>query len=363
MASYLSGIDTTIHPEDEMLVRTLPGYANPELARAVYLRQGHEIDSTVQSILDWSQSGHRKHAANVLDFACGYGRATRFLVSQVNPSNVWVSDIDAGAVEFQKKQFGVNGFVSCHDPRDLLCEVRFDFICVASLFTHLPRPRFEDWLERLFELLRPKGLLAFSVHDAVLAGGRTMPVDGFMFVAESESRTLAKEEYGSTYVSEAYVAGAIRRVAAKDWHYRRLPLALCGSHDLYLLSRDPDEDFHTLSYVQPPVGYIELFSLSPGGDLRLAGWAADHDPNHRIRDLSLSVGGIVLANITPRIERHDVVRAFGKSHLLLSGWDVSVAGIDRDKQSSEVVEVLLTSTTGKSTVLHSSLLCDAALPE
>ena len=362
MASYLTGVDTTVHPEDEMLLNAMAGIPNKGLARAVYFRQGHEINSTLQELLDWACAGDKRNA-KVLEFACGYGRATRFLVAQVNPRNVWASDIYAGAVEFQRKQFGVNGFVSCHEPSELACDETFDLIFVASLFTHLPRHRFEQWLARLFQMLSPRGVLAFSVHDETLVAGRAMPEDGYLFVKASESRSLDLDEYGSTYVTEGYMSGAIARVigAGAHWHYKRLPLALCGAHDMYLVARDPTQDFSTLVHVQPPVGYVERFGVTPGGALTVAGWAAEHDLTERVENISVSVDGRVRATARPDIDRPDVVQVLGKASFLRSGWLVSLRNLPPSRHGSKAVEVTVTSSSGRSAILHSSALSDAAM--
>ena len=361
MSTYLTGIDTTIHPEDEMLLNAVSGLTNVGLAKAVYFRQGYEINSTLQTILDWS-AGSKKSEAKVLDFACGYGRATRFLVAQVSPRNVWVSDIYEEAVKFQIEQFGVNGFVSCYEPAELRCEEKFDLIFVTSLFTHLPQARFEQWIHRLYNLLLPEGVLAFSVHDQALAGGRIIPSDGFLFVPESESRSLDENEYGSTYVTEQYVASVVRKITSPTHNFKRLPLALCGSHDIYLISRNAQQDFSTLAYTQPPVGYVDWFSLSAEGVFRIGGWAGEHDSKFAISNISVSINQKVVANLKPSFERADVVRALGIEHFSVSGWDFSMPGIDKKRQGSDTVEVVLTSTTGKTAILHSSLMSDAALP-
>jgi 2-polyprenyl-3-methyl-5-hydroxy-6-metoxy-1,4-benzoquinol methylase len=361
MTTYLRGIDTAIHPEDEMLLNAVKALPSVGLAQSIYFRQGFEINATLQSILEWA-AGPRKMAAQILDFACGYGRSTRFLVAEVPPENVWVSDIYEGAVEFQKQQFGVNGFVSRYEPNEVVCDERFDLIFVASLFTHLPRHRFEQWLNRLFQLLKAKGVLAFSVHDSALAAGRAMSSDGFRFVPESESRSLDLQEYGATYVTEQYVAGEIERALGAQYSYKRLPLALCGSHDVYLVSKDPYEDFSTFLFVNPPVGYVDWFSLSKQGLFRIGGWAAEHDPNHHVQSITVSIDGGLIASFKPTFERGDVAKALGSEHAKLSGWDFWKDGYSREADGDKIVEVVLTSTTGRSTILHSSRLGDASPP-
>ena len=106
MGTILSNIDTSIHPQDEMFFGESK---NSGLARAAYFKEGAEINATIQQLID-CKFGDRKKDIKFLDFACGYGRSTRFLVHNLPPDNVWVSDIYSGAVKFQTDNFGVHGF-------------------------------------------------------------------------------------------------------------------------------------------------------------------------------------------------------------------------------------------------------------
>ena len=81
-----------------------------------------------------------------LDFASGHGRLTRFVVQVLDANRVWISDIKPGAVDYQKTQFGVHGFVSTSLPEDILVDQAFDCIFVGSLFSHLTNETFARWL-------------------------------------------------------------------------------------------------------------------------------------------------------------------------------------------------------------------------
>ena len=65
---------------------------------------------------------------------------------------------------------------------------------------------FSHWLQNLYNLLTPNGILIFSVHDECLrAPGAEMPAKGILFSPNSEIQSLDKEEYGTTYVTERFV--------------------------------------------------------------------------------------------------------------------------------------------------------------
>jgi hypothetical protein len=71
-----------------------------------------------------------------LDFAAGYGRVTRWLVSAYG--TVTVAEIEQDMIDFHTREFGVQEFVSSTDPRMLFLHDQDYDIFVFSLFTHLP---------------------------------------------------------------------------------------------------------------------------------------------------------------------------------------------------------------------------------
>ena len=70
----------------------------------------------------------------------------RLLPALVPPAQTWASDIQAPAVAFVERSFGVQGLLSSADPEQFAPAQRFDVIWVASLFSHLPQPLFQAWL-------------------------------------------------------------------------------------------------------------------------------------------------------------------------------------------------------------------------
>lgn len=356
MSSFLSNVNTQIDPADEMFLYAMDGLKNRALARSVYFRQGAEINNTVQQLLNWRFS-LGKEDVKFLDFACGYGRSTRFLITAIPPKNVWVSDIYGDAVSFQKRYFGVNGFNSFHDPRDLSCDLKFDMIFVASLFTHMPAERFREWLNKLFELLEPRGILAFSVHDETLAAGQRIPDPGILFVRQSESKTLSKNEYGSSYVTEAFVRSTIEAAGRSGWRYKRLIRALCGEQDVYVISRDGEETFAGFAYRQPPVGYVDWFKISPQGELRIGGWAGEPNDGVELDAVQVRIDGRLVMSRKPDMPREDVVKVLGNNNFAFSGWECLHAMGQQPEQNLEVlVEVTAVSQSGLSTMLHVSPL-------
>ena len=102
-----------------------------------YLMSGKATIEELRPIVNAVFGGFDQIGA-FLEFACGHGRLTRFLVQEMPASRIFVSDIYQDAVEFQKEQFGVNGKVSVSEPEKYPLDQTYDCILVASLFSHLP---------------------------------------------------------------------------------------------------------------------------------------------------------------------------------------------------------------------------------
>lgn len=356
----LDGVDATIHPADEMFLNARRELGSATRARASYFRQGHEIAASAQALAAWLAARNRR-PPQVLEFACGFGRATRFLVRQVGAGHLRVADIHGEAVHFQRATFGVQGFVSAYEPAQVACAERFDLIFVASLFTHLPAPRFQAWLARLYGWLAPGGVLAFSTHDMAHIAAQ-LPRHGLQagdifFAPRSESARLDKAEYGAAYVTDAFVADAIVRATGGGRPFRRIPRALCGFQDLWLLGKDPTEDFASFEHRGPPLGCVDGFALEPDGTFRIAGWAGEPNPGECVRSVGISIGGVEVATVMPHGARPDVARAVG-SHLLHSGWELRVPGIDRRAQGALPIAVVAHSSTARDALLHTGTLAE-----
>jgi SAM-dependent methyltransferase len=326
-------LDLAVDARDEMLeflVVMLLG--DRERALYTYFQSGLSIAGAMTQVLRW-RFGDLARVGKVLDFASGYGRVTRFLLRDLPAERVWVSDVYAGGVRFQQERFGVHGIVSTVEPEELACAERFDAILVTSLFTHLPEQRFVAWLRRLMGLLAPGGILAFSVHDQeMLAPGLAMPAAGILFQELSESGSLATHDYGSSWVSEAFVRGAVARAAgaagatgmaagtggvAASVH--RLPKGLCNFQDLYLVVPEPDADFGTLGFRYDPYLFVERCVLADGDRLDLSGWACVLGCG-RLREVEVVVDDQLLATLPITDPRHDVADRLGDERFLLSGW-------------------------------------------
>jgi hypothetical protein len=234
-------------------------------ARMNYYKQGSDLARTIMQIANWRFPG-KTHKIKMMEFACGYGRNVRHIVNCFPPKNVFVSDIYADAVKFNIEQFGVRGRVSVHNPSDLEW---------PSLFSHLPESTFSGWIAALHGRLSEDGILVFSVHDEhLLPPDIPLPDSGIFFRAQSESATLDKNEYGDSYVSEAFVREQIQKVTGRAT-YSRTKRGFWNHQDFYIISKNPNVDVASFRYDHGVVGNLEKIELAHGRSLRITGWAKD----------------------------------------------------------------------------------------
>jgi SAM-dependent methyltransferase len=230
------GINSIISSDDDIFrfFAKHPSSINPIRD---YLADGWRTLTELYTVLD--DTGHPlRKCQSFLEFACGHGRFTRHLVKQISPHALHVSDVVPGSVDFLQKQMNVGGFYSTSSPSALKPPRTYEVIFVLSLFSHLPESTWETWLQTLYTMLEPGGVLIFSTHGEKAADnlGAQWPDSGFLFIPASESTALPGEEYGSTFTTGEYVR-KVAQTVAPEAQLRAYPGHFWGMQDGYALQR------------------------------------------------------------------------------------------------------------------------------
>lgn len=339
----VDAIDTTIHPNDEMLQPAGdPDQQDLDHFLIHYFRAGLSMRSTVEQIVRWRFGGF-DGVGSLLDFASGYGRLTRFLLPKLGGKRITVADINPEAVEFQAQQFGVEGLLSFTNPSDFVCEKRFDMIFVASLFTHLPEQTFGAWLERLSSFLNRGGVFVFSVH-----GGQTFSWTGraeadghFVYDPSPQSGHLDVADYGNTYASDDFL-----REVIGDRSFIRLRRGLMNFQDLCIVVPESNNDFSGLDYDSGADGRLDIVSIANDGTVQLAGWAASrHAP---VEGVEIIAGKTRLGAVAPMAQRADVEAFYREPAYLRSGWEFSIKPSDHTVSFDEILMIRAVTRSGRS---------------
>lgn len=313
-------LDTAIHAGDQMLLHSLHHHGEANASFAQYFNVGLQQYNAAWQVLH-ALFPTDLERIQVLDFACGYGRLLRFLSLALPRAHLHASEIQADALAHVRQRYQVQTITSGPRPEDFQPGRRFDAIWVASLFSHLPESLFEAWLRRLLEGLAPDGVLCFSVHGACLVPeGHAMPASGLLFFPQSENAGLDASLYGTTYVSDAWMADVIGRVCGADRPWFRLPRGLAHEQDLYVVAAHAGRDLSALAgFRRGPWGWADERRLDDSGDLHLHGWAASLD------DGALPVVEVTVDDVVHRVPtglpREDVATVLGDPRLARSGWE------------------------------------------
>lgn len=360
------GVNLDISSADEMLLffQYAQGY-RLEQAVSMYLESGRRIWSALRQVVTW-RFGSAAWGGNLLDFASGYGRVTRHIVADVPKEKVWISDIYPEGVAFQEREFGVHGLVSTTDPDQFSCAVGFDCILVSSLFTHLPEARFLGWLHRLGSLLRPGGLLLFSVHDMSLRLRQGQPGSprGIDFERISESGSLDTQEYGSTWVSEDFVRSAVTQTVGA-FPVLRIPRGLASFQDLYAVVKDdtldPSTVFAGFKVEREPDGFLEHASLAGRRSLRLSAWLADRVTGQPPREVRVRIDGALVAASRELQPRPQIGQMFAHDPMEVAGWQTTIEIPEGVRLESARLSIHPVSTEGEELVLYSGSVAEACL--
>lgn len=312
-----------LNANDQMLHHCLDHFGNINFSLSHYLAVATQQYRAVEKIKQ-ALFSEKSQEIKLLDFACGYGRLQRLMSLQVDPELLWASDINHSALAYVVNSFGVNGIDSYPEPERFLTSEKFDVIWVASLFSHLPRHLFEAWLKRLASCLTPAGVLCFSVHDECLLPDSISLADtGLYFIEQSEDSSLDVEIYGTTYVSENFIANAISQLDASAYHYHRIPKGLANEQDLYVVARHQMRDLSAIKNIRYGAwGFVDKVIAEPDGQLYLYGWAASIDDG-AIDHIEVKLNKQI-HTCHAKLLRQDVVDVLKDARLLYSGWDISL---------------------------------------
>ncbi len=359
----VGGARLSVHAADDMMNHFLWNYGEGggwqlEQALAAYFRSGLLIWEQQRRILNW-RFGDLDRLGGVLDFASGYGRATRFMIHDLGGERVWAAEIDPEAVRFQEEILGAQGLLSTPVPEDLECPRRFDAVVVSSLFTHLPEATFRRWLTRLWSLVSPGGLLAFSVHgEHLLPPGAALSERGIHFIPQSESRLLETDLYGSTWVNEAFVRETLA-AAAPGASAALFPRGLAHFQDLWIVVDEPAVDFSGLDLRPPLEGFIESCRFEPP-NLLVVGWAADRHSGRSPSEVQLFAGDRQLASTRELIPRPEVRELFPTENTQAVGFELHAPWPQDLSRTETILTVRAIDAAGRPSTLLSAP-CESAL--
>jgi SAM-dependent methyltransferase len=169
----------------------------------------------------------------VLDFGCGCGRSAPHMMEWLkarNPAGEFHGcDVDAEAVAWCAGHLAP-GIFRRNQPAPPLPypDHAFDLVYCISVFTHLAEPLQDRWFEELHRVLRPGGLLVFTVHGhnaarrLSTAEQSTLHQNGLLHKRSRKLRGWLPDWYQTTWHTESYLRARLD-VRFEAVNYRVIP--------------------------------------------------------------------------------------------------------------------------------------------
>ena len=203
---YFDEVSWKVHDDDEMF--SIAKIMMPEKGRAFhyYFYSGGFIALNITKYLQ--SAGLDPSILSLLDFACGYGRITRYFVKDFK--EVIGSDLEKEMITFLHDEVGVDAFLSNVEIRNVkFPKKKFDVVFSFSLFTHLQPEIWEDWFWGLFEKVKKGGLFFITTRSPEFAtskGDKLVDFNGIDFKERNETNgRLDSKVYGQTTVNHSFV--------------------------------------------------------------------------------------------------------------------------------------------------------------
>jgi SAM-dependent methyltransferase len=128
--------------------------------------------ASLRGVLDGLQAAGKRHEElkRILDWGCGCGRLTAYLLAAFAGADVYGCDIDPEAVFWANLALAPGFFLPVQpEPPTPYPEGFFHLIVGCSVCTHLDRRNQALWLAELARMLAPGGLALLSVHGEYAA--------------------------------------------------------------------------------------------------------------------------------------------------------------------------------------------------
>jgi SAM-dependent methyltransferase len=228
-------VNTLISKNDMMFKYSLMNNHSFDEAVKDYFSIGLTTFETLDTLVLSKMGCKLSQVGSILDFGSGYGRVSRYLIES-NP-NTFCCDFKNGASNFCQEHLGLSAINFDHFWSRAFA---FDIIYAGSLFSHLPLSLFDKYILKLFDSLKPGGLLIFSTHNA-----RNTKSKGFDFEFLPFSEDLIFKEvpdhlhesnsYGSSYVTRDFVNSVMNKFNIYNFDYH--PSLLGGVQDIYCCSK------------------------------------------------------------------------------------------------------------------------------
>jgi 2-polyprenyl-3-methyl-5-hydroxy-6-metoxy-1,4-benzoquinol methylase len=177
----------------------------------------------------------------ILDWGCGVGRVTRHLADYFPDASITGIDVNPTSIEWLQKNIqGIEWLQSSTNPSSETISGKYDLIIALSVLTHLPANEQANWLNKLYGLLQPQGLVWLSTHGKAYLHQLTHQQKKQL--SEQGIITLGADKKGSRQMRTYHTYAGMKLLVSRDWEIviyydgQKFP-GILGGQDAWLLKK------------------------------------------------------------------------------------------------------------------------------
>lgn len=119
-------------------------------------------------------AGMATRPRNVLDFGCGTGSATPYLINELGADRVLGVDVSAASIRVAQERFGGERATFLRIGASTIAPASLDLAFCNGVFHHIPPRQREESARYVLEILRPGGVFAFWENNPWNPGTRAV---------------------------------------------------------------------------------------------------------------------------------------------------------------------------------------------
>jgi len=183
----------------------------------------------------------RRPVETILDWGCGTGRVTRHLGNYFPEAGITGIDANPACIDWLQDNIPhIDWQLGSYQLVNKISSNSFDLIIALSVLTHLPASEQANWLNKLYSLLQPQGLVLLSTHGKAYLHQLTHQQKKQL--SEQGIITLGADKKGSRQMRTYHTYAGMKLLFGRDWEIamyydgQKFP-GILGGQDGWLLKK------------------------------------------------------------------------------------------------------------------------------
>ena len=225
------------HPD----MRTPPDYLLHETGKLIFSHYHTSGKAAANEIHSLHAIFSNSPIQSILDWGCGVGRVTRHLPDYFPGAKITGVDVNPSCIQWLQNNIqGIEWIQSSTNLSDETISAQYDLIIALSVLTHLPASEQANWLNKLYGLLQPQGLVWLSTHGKTYLHQLTHQQKKQL--SQQGILTLGADKKGSRQMRTYHTYLGMQSLLGSDWEIvmyydgQKFP-GILGGQDAWLLKK------------------------------------------------------------------------------------------------------------------------------